>query len=545
MVETADRTKRVVQVGLQRRSNPALQEAVGFVQSGGIGQVTVAKGYHLQNEWPNGIGAWPDEAPPAPEQWDKWLGPAPKVPYNKNRTFYHFRWFYDYSGGQVTNFGVHYVDTLRWLLGKESPRAVTAMGGKYAVKDNREIPDTAEILWEYEGPVMMVFSQYNANNAPAAPTNCEMELRGTKGTMYIDLNGWEVVPQKFTDVTVPARTPVGPRCGAVLWADEKGRNRAPIGHGQGGQYRTRAELSRLRQVTQFENKLRCTDRAHFDLRAIDWKHCASYEILSRVGCQGGAIHQQRSRKQVSQLSVSSSLQTAMTRRSFLATAAAAPVMGAAPGRPLLCIFSKHMAQLNFDEMGKHARQIGFDGVDLTVRPKGHVLPENAAKDLPRAYDVIRSHGLSVAMITTNILQANEPATRPILQTAGKLKIPYWKPGYYKYDVSKVENEVKRVTRSVQGLVEIGKESGIVAGFHNHSGEYIGSAVWDIRTIIHDMDPKWIGYYYDPAHATIEGGLAGWRISQNMALPRLKMVALKDFYWDKNGRQMGSQVVSHG
>lgn len=208
MVETADRTKRVVQVGLQRRSNKALQEAADFVQSGGIGQVTVAKGYHLQNEWPNGIGAWPDEAPPAPEQWDKWLGPAPKVPYNKNRTFYNFRWFYDYSGGQVTNFGVHYVDTLRWLLGKESPRAVTAMGGKYAVNDNREIPDTAEILWEYEGPVMMVFSQYNANNAPAAPTNCEMELRGTKGTMYIDLNGWEVVPQKFTEATVPARTPV-------------------------------------------------------------------------------------------------------------------------------------------------------------------------------------------------------------------------------------------------------------------------------------------------------------------------------------------------
>lgn len=242
----------------------------------------------------------------------------------------------------------------------------------------------------------------------------------------------------------------------------------------------------------------------------------------------------------------------MTRRSFLATAAAAPLLGAAPGRPLLCIFSKHMAQLNFDEMGKHARQIGFDGVDLTVRPKGHVLPENAAKDLPRAYDVIRSHGLSVAMITTNILHAKEPNTRPILQTAGKLKIPYWKPGYYKYDVSKVENEVKRVTRAVQGLVEIGKENGVAAGFHNHSGEYIGSAVWDIRTIIHDMDPKWIGYYYDPAHATIEGGLAGWRISQNMALPRLKMVALKDFYWDKTGGKwdvkwcpMGKGMVDWG
>lgn len=208
MVDTAQKTNRIVQVGLQRRSSKMLQEAAEFVRSGGIGQVTVAKGYHLQNEWPNGIGAWADTSPPTEEMWDRWLGPAPKVPYNKNRTFYNFRWFYSYSGGQVTNFGVHYVDTLRACLGKDAPRAVTAMGGRYAVKDNREIPDTAEVLWEYDGPTLMVFSQYNANNAPANPGNREMELRGTKGTMYIDLNGWEVVPQKFTEANVPARTPV-------------------------------------------------------------------------------------------------------------------------------------------------------------------------------------------------------------------------------------------------------------------------------------------------------------------------------------------------
>ena len=208
MVETAQRTNRVVQVGLQRRSSKMLQEAAEFVRSGGIGQVTVAKGFHLQNEWPNGIGAWADTAAPNEEQWDKWLGPAPKVPYNKNRTFYNFRWFYNYSGGQVTNFGVHYVDMLRWCLGKDAPRAVTAMGGRYAVKDNREIPDTAEILWEYDGPTLVVFSQYNANNAPANPGGREMELRGTKGTMYLDLNGWEVVPQKVTEANNPVRTPV-------------------------------------------------------------------------------------------------------------------------------------------------------------------------------------------------------------------------------------------------------------------------------------------------------------------------------------------------
>jgi predicted dehydrogenase len=208
MVQAAERTKRVVQVGIQRRSSPPLREAAEIVRSGAIGHVTVAKGYHVINEWPRGIGNPPDSAPPSEQDWDQWLGPAPKPPYNKNRTFYRFRWFYNYSGGQVTNFGVHYMDMLRWCLGQDSPRAVTALGGKYALKDDREIPDTLEALWQFDGPSLMVFSQYNANGAGANPRSTEMELRGTKGTMYIDYGKWEIVPEQIAEEDVPARTPV-------------------------------------------------------------------------------------------------------------------------------------------------------------------------------------------------------------------------------------------------------------------------------------------------------------------------------------------------
>ena len=208
MVDTAQRTGRVTQVGIHRRSAKFLQEAAEFVQSGGIGQVTVAKGFHVQNEWPNGIGNVPDSPPPSEWEWDQWLGPAPKVPYNRNRMFYNFRWFYNYSGGQLTNFGVHYMDMLRWCLGKDAPKAVVAMGGKYAVKDNREIPDTMEVLWEFDGPTLIVFTQYNANAARASATGAEMELRGTKGTMYLSGSHWEVVPEKTTDRLFGYRTPV-------------------------------------------------------------------------------------------------------------------------------------------------------------------------------------------------------------------------------------------------------------------------------------------------------------------------------------------------
>ena len=208
MVETAERTRRVVQVGIQRRSARFLQEAAEFVRAGGIGQVTVAKSYHVQNEWPNGIGNPPDEPPTNESEWEQWLGPAPKVPYNRNRTYYNFRWFYHYSGGQLTNFGVHYMDMLRWCLAQDAPKAVVALGGKYAVRDNREIPDTLEVLWEFDGPTLMVFTQYNANGAPGNAQDSDMELRGTKGTMYIHGSRWEVAPEKTTEKLFGYRTPL-------------------------------------------------------------------------------------------------------------------------------------------------------------------------------------------------------------------------------------------------------------------------------------------------------------------------------------------------
>jgi predicted dehydrogenase len=208
MVEAARKHKRVTQVGLMRRSSEFCRDACEFVRKGGVGPVTVARAFHIQNEWPKGIGNPANEDPPKDFDWDAWLGPAPKVPYNKNRAFYRFRWFYDYSGGQLTNFGVHYLDLIHWALGQDAPQAVTAIGGKFAVEDNREVPDTLEVLWKYPGNTLVTFSQFNCTAAPAGVRDGEVELRGTKGTVYIRGNGWEVVPDALTDNEFPARTPV-------------------------------------------------------------------------------------------------------------------------------------------------------------------------------------------------------------------------------------------------------------------------------------------------------------------------------------------------
>ncbi|MBI4664683.1 MAG: Gfo/Idh/MocA family oxidoreductase [Verrucomicrobia bacterium] len=208
MVEAVRRHQRVSQVGIHRRSAPFCREAAELVRSGALGKVTVARAFHIQNEWPKGIGNPPNESPPAGLDWDAWLGPAPRVPYNKNRAFYRFRWFYDYSGGQLTNFGVHYLDFIHSALGQDTPKAVTAMGGKFALEDNREIPDTLEVLWQYPGETLVTFSQFNATAAPAGMRNGEIEFRGTKGTLYLFGSGYEIVPDAITPNEFPARSPI-------------------------------------------------------------------------------------------------------------------------------------------------------------------------------------------------------------------------------------------------------------------------------------------------------------------------------------------------
>jgi predicted dehydrogenase len=208
MVEAVRKYNRVSQVGIHRRSSPMCQEVAALVRSGVLGKITVARAFHIQNEWPKGIGNTPNENPPPGVDWEGWLGPAPKKPYNKNRTFYRFRWFYDYSGGQLTNFGVHYLDMIHAALGQDAPEAVTAIGGKYAIEDNREIPDTLEVLWQYPGKTLVTFSQYNASAAPASAKDCEIEFRGTKGTLYVFGRGYEVVPEVITPNEFTARTPL-------------------------------------------------------------------------------------------------------------------------------------------------------------------------------------------------------------------------------------------------------------------------------------------------------------------------------------------------
>jgi len=222
----------------------------------------------------------------------------------------------------------------------------------------------------------------------------------------------------------------------------------------------------------------------------------------------------------------------VSRRIFLGVAASAWAARAAGFSPQLLAFSKHLPDLNYEDLGRTVKQLGFDGVDLTVRPKGHVLPERVAEDLPRAVDTLRKHGLSVPMITTEITSATDPVAIPTLRTAASLGIPFFKPGYWKYTEAPVEARIEEVGADVHRLAMLSAEHHITMGLHNHSGPYVGEAVWDTWEMIHNLDARWTGFYYDPGHAAIEGGMGGHDVTMRLALPRLKMVAVKDFFWRK-------------
>ena len=200
--------------------------------------------------------------------------------------------------------------------------------------------------------------------------------------------------------------------------------------------------------------------------------------------------------------------------------------------PVFCFFSKHLPDLGWSDLGKAVKDAGFDGVDLTVRPAGHVLPERAAEDLPRAIEAITVQGVKVPMVTTDLTSATTPSAKPLLQAAAQSGVRYFKTGYWRYSASPdVKAQVTAAGEALAGLAALARDCGIELGFHNHAA-YIGAALWEIAPAMDRLDPRWAGYYFDPRHAVAEGGGGAWKAAVHLVSPRLKMIALKDCFWVK-------------
>jgi L-ribulose-5-phosphate 3-epimerase len=209
------------------------------------------------------------------------------------------------------------------------------------------------------------------------------------------------------------------------------------------------------------------------------------------------------------------------------------------------IFSKHLQFLNFQDMSEVAKEIGFDGIDLTVRPKGHVLPEKVETDLPLAVEAMKKVGFSPLMFCTAVEDATNPIDKKLLETASKLGFKYYRMNWYKYNEQQtIPQLLEQYQGKMTGLGKLNEKLNLVGCYQNHAGRLVGASMFEIWQILQKANPKTMGAQYDIRHATLEGGLS-WQTGFNLIKPSIRTIVLKDFIWEKNNGKWGPKSVPLG
>ena len=200
------------------------------------------------------------------------------------------------------------------------------------------------------------------------------------------------------------------------------------------------------------------------------------------------------------------------------------------------LFSKHLQFLDIKNAGQMAAELGFEGLDLTVRPKGHILPKNVKTDLPKAIREIKESGSTCEMMTTAIADVANPLDIDVIKTAAAEGIKHYRSDWFKYkkDLS-LEESLDFYKKKVQELGEINKEHNIVGCYQNHSGTKVGASVWEVNHILKTANPEFFGVQYDIRHAVAEGGRS-WPNGVQLLKDKIKTIVLKDFKWGQvNGK----------
>lgn len=212
-------------------------------------------------------------------------------------------------------------------------------------------------------------------------------------------------------------------------------------------------------------------------------------------------------------------------------------MSAAPAKLKIAIFSKHLQFLQGAQLAQAAAELGFNGIDLTVRKGGHVEPARVRQDLPPLVTEIRKHRLQLTMLTTDIADTETPFAEDILRAMNELGIAYYRWGGFKYNrETPIAEQLRALRPRVEKLAELNARYKVAAMYHTHSGiDLVGAPIWDLHELLDGLNPAAVGVNYDVGHATVEGGFGGWIDSFRITGRYLRGIALKDFLWQKNGR----------
>jgi predicted dehydrogenase len=209
MVEAAREHHRIVQVGTQQRSAAHFTEMRQIVESGQLGKVHFVRIWNYRNVFPRGMGRQTDSSVPKGLDWDFYLGPAPMVPFNPNRFLGNFRWYWDYAGGIITDWGTHRFDSMHQVMGVDTPTTVSAAGQRFELDDGGEVPDILQVTYEYPGFVVSYEAcalnahgcggrtpgrtYYGANSTDDRPNG--LAFYGTNGALFADRIGFEIYPE--------------------------------------------------------------------------------------------------------------------------------------------------------------------------------------------------------------------------------------------------------------------------------------------------------------------------------------------------------------
>ncbi len=213
------------------------------------------------------------------------------------------------------------------------------------------------------------------------------------------------------------------------------------------------------------------------------------------------------------------------------TAAAAPPV---PRFPLI-VFNKPFQNLNFDDTADVVAEVGWSGIECPVRAKGQILPENVDEELPRLVEALKKRGLTLDVLTSDIVEIN-PRAEKVLRIAAKLGIRRFRLGFMYYDLAKpIMPQLAALKPAMRDIAALAKELGMRGGIQNHSGaKYVGAPLWDVYELLHDIDPEHLGVCFDIGHTTLEAGTA-WPLQARLMEPLFAAVYVKDFAWQKDAK----------
>ncbi len=230
----------------------------------------------------------------------------------------------------------------------------------------------------------------------------------------------------------------------------------------------------------------------------------------------------------------------ISRRMFLQSLQSSALLLAAGSRAMssaiqskqnLILFSKQLEWItDYRELAETVAEIGFDGLELTTRPGGHVVPERVEEDLPRMAEAARQAGIDVTMIATRITDPDDPVTHTTLKTAQQQGIPFYRMGGLSYPDTHIAQALGEYKAKFKALSQINKEYHIHGAYQCHAGRSrVSAGSWDLWLLLRDLDPQWIGCEYDTRHTQLENG-SWWHVTLKLLAPFIKTMVIKDFKW---------------